>query len=237
MWPLTRDFPKPLLPVGERPAIDYIIDKLTGINVEKIFLSTNMKFQGHFEAWLANNGLSNIEIEAEKSDSEESKLGATRALAELTKKLPDDDYVIVAGNNLFADSLGAMVTFYNRVKRSVVAVFADENSGQVREGSEISLDQESRIVSFKEKPAHPNSQLIGACIYILPFPTLQRTEEYLSQGGKSDEPGNFIAWLFRRETVYGFRLRGRVWDIGSIEEYEMTQREFPRNLLRLSDSK
>jgi len=38
MWPITHDFPKPLLPISGRPAIDYIIDKLLEIDIDRIFV-------------------------------------------------------------------------------------------------------------------------------------------------------------------------------------------------------
>lgn len=228
MWPITHDFPKPLLPVSGRPAIDYIIDKLLEISVDKIFVSTNLKFEKPFQTWLASKPPDRIEIIVERSRSEGEKLGAIRALAELVNQLPVDDYVILAGDNIFSDSLEAMVRFYGRVKRSVIAIFDAEDSNQLRRASSVSLAQDMRIVSFEEKPTHPTGRIIGASIYILPYPTLLRTGEYLSQGGESDEPGNFVAWLCKKETVYGFKLREPVWDIGQIEEYERTQREFPK---------
>ena len=229
MWPITRDFPKPLLPISGRPAIDYIIDKLLEISIDKIFVSTNLKFEKLFRTWLGSKSHDRIEIIVERSRSEGEKLGAIRALAELAHQLPPDDYVIAAGDNLFTDSLQAMVSFYGRVGKSVVAIFDAEDSDQARRGSIVSLDDEMRIVGFEEKPLHPTGQVIGACIYILPFSTLQRTDEYLRQGGRGDEPGNFIAWLCTKEVVYGFRLK-HVWDIGSIEEYERTQRAFSEKL-------
>jgi glucose-1-phosphate thymidylyltransferase len=228
MWPTTHDFPKPLLPISGRPAIDYIIDRLQEIRIEKTFVSTNLKFEKLFQTWLASKPHDRIEVIVERSRSEGEKLGAIRALAELARQLPVDDYIILAGDNIFSDSLEAMVRFYGRVRRPVVAIFDAEDSNQIRRGSSVSLARDMTIVSFEEKPTRPTGRIIGACIYILPYPTLLRTGEYLSEGGGGDEPGNFIAWLCKKETVYGFKLRERVWDMGSMEEYERTQREFPR---------
>ncbi len=226
MWPITYDTPKPLLPVGGRPAIDYVIDKLLEIDVTEIFLTTNLKFEKQFRTWLAERPDAKTEIVTEPSRSESEKLGAVRALGELVHHLPRDDYVIVAGDNIFADSLEAMVAFYRQVRRSVVAIFEAENLSQVRRGSTVSLDQNARILSFEEKPKRPAGRLLGACLYILPFTSLRKAVTYLDHGGGGDDPGNFIAWLCRKEVVYGFRLEKPVWDIGSIEEYERTQRTF-----------
>jgi glucose-1-phosphate thymidylyltransferase len=229
MWPITHDFPKPLLPINGRPAIDYIIDKLLETGIDQISVATNLKFERLFQTWLASKPHDGLEIIVEQSRSEGEKLGAVRALAELARQLPRDDYVIVAGDNLFTDSLQGMLSFYSRVRKSVVAIFYAENSDQAKRGSIVTLDHEMRIVGFEEKPVHPTGQVIGASIYVLPFLTLQRTDEYLRQGGRSDEPGNFIAWLCKKEVVYGFRLK-HVWDIGSAKEYERTQRTFGNRL-------
>jgi len=101
MWPLTKDFPKTLLPVGGRPAIDHIVDRLSETKVSAIIVSTNLKFKPHFEAWLKQKPIGVIEIVAETSKCEKEKLGVVGALAELAPKLKPDDYLIIAGDNIF----------------------------------------------------------------------------------------------------------------------------------------
>ena len=101
MWPLTKDFPKTLLPVGGRPAIDHIVDRLLEAKVSAIIVSTNLKFKPHFEAWLKQKPIGVIEIVAETSKCEKEKLGVVGALAELAPKLKPDDYLIIAGDNIF----------------------------------------------------------------------------------------------------------------------------------------
>lgn len=151
MWPITHDFPKPLLPVGGRPAIDFIIDKLLEIDIDMMFVSTNLKFEKLFQTWLASKPHDRIEIIVERSRSEGEKLGAIRALAELAHQLPPDDYVIVAGDNLFRDNLHGMLSFYGRVQKSVVAILYAEDSGQAKRGSTVTLDHEMRIVDFRSQ--------------------------------------------------------------------------------------
>jgi glucose-1-phosphate thymidylyltransferase len=206
--------------------MDYIVDRLLETDVNAIIVSTNLKFKPRFEAWRKDKRIGLIEIVAETSRSEDEKLGAVGALAELTPKLEPDDYLIIAGDNIFTAEIGGMIDFYKQKKAPVIAVIKARSAEEVLRGSSILLEENMRIARFKEKPMKIETMLIGACIYILPYKTLLRTSEYLQEGGDRDEPGNFIEWLCKKETVYGYMLRGRLWDIGTIEGYEELRREF-----------
>jgi glucose-1-phosphate thymidylyltransferase len=237
MWPLTRDVPKPLLPVSGRPAVDIILDRVREVNVTEVVISTNLKFTAQFKTWLDQTRQSNVKIVSEQSVSEEGKLGAIYALSKLTEVVEPDDYLVLAGDNLFTASLTGMVAFYKELAKPVVAVYEAQSIEQVRAGSAIILDKDMRIISFEEKPKHPRTNMIGACMYVFPYATLQKTREYIAQGGKKDEPGNFVAWLCANETVYGYRLGGLLWDIGTTEEYERTKQEFARKTTLWTSSK
>jgi len=228
MRPLTRSLPKPLLQIGGKPAIDYILDRLLETGIDSILISTNEKFKPSFQAWRAERSFTaQIEIAAEVSKNENEKLGAVRAIAELAPRLDPDDYVIIAGDNIFTSSLGGMINFYDQKKAPVVAVTRATSIEEVVRGSSVLLDGDMKITHFEEKPKEPKSMMMGACIYVMSHRTLLRTGKYLKEGGKSDEPGNFIAWLCVRQPVYGYMLKGRIWDIGTPEDYRQAQSELP----------
>jgi len=226
MWPLTKDFPKTLLPIEGRPAMDYILDRLLETDINAIIVSTNLKFKPRFEAWLKNKRIGLIEIVAETSRYEDEKLGAVGALAELAPKLKPDDYLIIAGDNIFTGGIRGMIDFYKEKEAPVVAIIKARSAEEVLRGSSVVLEEDTRIARFKEKPMKVDTMLIGACIYILPYRTLLRIREYLQEGGDKDEPGNFMEWLCERESVYGYMLLGQLWDIGTIEGYKDLKRKF-----------
>jgi len=228
MWPLTKDVPKTLLTIEGRPALDHILDRLHDAFIEDIIISTNLKFKSHHEAWLKEKYNDHIEIVAEASRCEEEKLGAVGALADLAPILKPDDYIIIAGDNVFTTGLKGMIDFYREKRAPVVAVVEARSVDEVLLGSTIIVGKDMRIVRFKEKPAKAESMLIGACIYILPYGTLLKTREYVQQGKNRDEPGSFMEWLCDREVIYGYMLQGRLWDIGTIEGYNELEREFQK---------
>ena len=226
MGQVAAELPKSLLPIAGRPAIEYILDKLTEIAPEKMLLTTNIKFKPAFESWLASKHLTNIEFVVEHSRSEREKLGAVGALAQLAPKLEPDDYLVICGDNIFTSSLTGMLEFYRQKRKVVVAVYHQKSLEEVKLGSAVTLGSGNRVLSFEEKPKKPTTTLVGACIYMLPYESLLRTRQYLDAGGNRDEPGNFIAWLCSQEEVYGYVLPSYVWDIGTPEGYEELQRQF-----------
>jgi glucose-1-phosphate thymidylyltransferase len=226
MWPLTRNLPKSLLPLGDRPALDHIVDKLLETDLRSITILTNLRFKPHFEAWLKKRPVNLVEIVAERSRREEEKLGAIGALAELITKLEADDYLIMAGDNIITASIRDLVDFYTQKRSPVLAIAEAKSREDVLRSSSVILGKDGEVVWFKEKPTEVKTMLIGACIYVLPYRVLLRTKEYLPESGNRDEPGGFMEWLYTKERVYGYVLPGGLWDIGTIESYEQLNKRY-----------
>jgi len=230
MWPLTANQPKSLLSINGKPVVEYIIDTIRDAGVNNILISTNLRFRDSFRAWLSQSRLSDVDILAEASTAEANKLGAVRALARLRKRLPQDDYLIMAGDNIITTSLSPMIDFYKRNGKPIVAVFRPRDSAQLQSGSSVFLDRNNRIKAFEEKPNRNSRGRLGALIYILPYATFARIDEYLAEKqNDADAPGYFVAWLCMKEPVYGFTLPGRLLDIGNMVEFERASKELNKN--------
>ncbi len=215
MWPLTKNIPKPLLPVQGKPIIEHIIDNVRESGVRDVIILTNEQFRDQFQSWLNQYKSENISIFAEKSSSEENKLGAIRALAELLKALPPDDYLVLAGDNIITSNLTPMISLYNRINKPIVGLFEPVDKRQLQAGSVVVIDRNKQIKRFIEKPKRSTKGKLGALAYILPYRTLVNLDQYLSEGNDPDEPGRFIAWLHKREPVYGYPFASHVLDIGN----------------------
>jgi len=224
LWPLTRDKPKPLLPVAGRPIIEYILDKLNSLSeVEHIIISTNLRFENYFRGFAARNY--SVEIIADRSRCEEEKPGAVAALAEITSNI-HSDCLIIAGDNLFTADLRGMINFYREKLSPIVALYDVGEKELAKHYAAALLDKDGRIIDFEEKPQQPKTTLIGTCIYIFPERILSRLREYVEEGLERDQPGKFIEWLHRREAVYGYVLNGYWWDIGTEESYNKANKFF-----------
>jgi glucose-1-phosphate thymidylyltransferase len=198
--------------------IDYIMDKISELPIDEIFISTNLKFKDDFEDWLRSRNGPVTRIVVEPSIREEEKPGAAAALAEISP-LIRDDCLVIAGDNLFTSSLTGLAAVYRKHAAATIGLYDVRDKNLARQYSTVRLDSNGRIIEFQEKPANPQSALIGTCIYFLPQKTVPRLREFNSESGDHDSPGRFIQWLYQREPVYGAPIGGGWWDIGTLEQY------------------
>ncbi|ASJ17311.1 glucose-1-phosphate thymidylyltransferase [Thermococcus chitonophagus] len=214
LWPITKSKPKPLLPLGEKTIIEYILEKVkeTGLPT---YISTNKFFESHFRPL---SDKYNIELIVENTYKEEEKLGTIGAIKNAIDVLGEDDYLIVAGDNVFSLSLLDFVRRFNELKKTLIAVY-DVGDLELAKRYGIVILEGDRVIYFEEKPSSPKTSLISTGIYAFPKNVITRVEEYLKKGNK-DAPGYFIQWLLESKTeIYGYKFGGYWYDIGSADSY------------------
>lgn len=222
--PLSDTTPKPLLKVGGRPIIDFVIDRIMEVNgVNSIQVSINLKFRNQFEEWLRSRNLPNSSLAVDQAMREEEKPGAVAALARITDDI-QDDCLIVGGDNLFTSSLKPVVDRFQTTKCPVMGLYKLDDKELAKQYSTISLDSDGRIVRLVEKPTNPDSSLIGTAIYVLPKDTLSKFGDFTRTASNRDSPGRFFEWLYKKQPVYGVILGGEWWDIGTLDQYEKVNR-------------
>ncbi|MEM2449956.1 MAG: nucleotidyltransferase family protein [Candidatus Methanomethylicaceae archaeon] len=225
LWPLTLERPKSLLPLGDGYILDYIISKIMKMDkLSEIVISTNKKFEINFLEWVKERNYKNIIIIPEPSTKEEEKLGPINAIWSIAKNVKED-YLIIAGDNLFSLNLNEMASFFYKVKSPVVALFELNNLDLVKQYACVVLNNDDSIIEFEEKPKCPKSCLVSTCIYMLPWRNILLIEEYLKEN-PPDPVGKFIEWLVVREKVYGFKFKGYWYDIGNYEVYNEAREAF-----------
>lgn len=229
LWPLTKEIAKPLLPIGNKVIIDFIMEKLMELNaVDKIIVSANLRFRNDFEKWARRYSGKNVRIVFDKSFREEEKPGAVKALAEITSGL-SDDCLVIAGDNIFTNSLKGMIEEYESRAAPMIALYDVKNLELAKHYATVEVDSDGKIVSFEEKPTDPETTLISTCIYLFPAGVLPRIREYVDSGLEADEPGRFIGWLSEREPVFGYFLDGEWYDIGTPSVYSTVLKRFSAN--------
>ncbi|MFQ5648123.1 MAG: nucleotidyltransferase family protein [Candidatus Aenigmatarchaeota archaeon] len=228
LWPLTKETPKPLLEVGGKPILEHVLGKILALEeVGRVRISINKKFEPKFQEWLsAFPERARIELLVEPSLSEEEKFGSIAAWQYLIEqKGIKDDLMSVSGDNIFGFDLGRLLEFY-REKRAVTFALSDVGDLELaKKYGIVQLDETGKVVGFEEKPEQPKSTLASTGVYIFPKEALGLIKEYLDQGGRPDQPGRFLAWLHKRQPVYGMVFREKWFDIGSLEELERARRE------------
>src|SRR5262249_3339948 len=97
--PLTDTIPKPLFPVGGRPMVDWILDRIAETSVDEVHLVTNARFTADFERWAEGK---DVHVHNDGTSSNEGRLGAIGDIAFVGL---DDDLLVIASDNLFDYSL------------------------------------------------------------------------------------------------------------------------------------
>ncbi|OUJ18217.1 N-acetylglucosamine-1-phosphate uridyltransferase [Methanonatronarchaeum thermophilum] len=218
LWPLTKDKAKPLLPLGKREIVDYLLKEIVREDrVDKVYLSTNKKFQQDFERYIESNGYSNVEVVVEDSLKEGEKPGAIGALHQIvTSKNLKGPLLIVAGDNYVSFSLSDFIDFYSDGDGSCLAAYdLDEDPSQFG----VLEVRGERVVDFEEKPKEPLSNLISIAFYILSERGVENLSRYMDEGLNPDSPGYFIEWLVNHEEVRAFKFEGNWFDIGTSKGY------------------
>ncbi|HEY7148327.1 MAG TPA: nucleotidyltransferase family protein [Gaiellaceae bacterium] len=211
--PLTDDVPKMLLPLAERPMLDYLVDRLREIDeLDEIHLVTNARFADAFRDWAPED----VTVHDDGTTSNEDRLGAIGDIAFAIERgrLDGEDLLIVAGDNLIGYSLADFVEFWREKDGSAIAVRDLGDRELLKQYGVVELDEDDRVVGLEEKPAKPKSDLAATASYLYRGEHLALLPRYLEEGNPPDAPGNFMVWLHTREPVYGYRAEGEWHDIG-----------------------
>jgi len=232
LYPLTLTKAKPLLEVAGKPMIEWVLDNLAPVpGIETVYVVTNNKFAADFQAWadeyVCRQPKLSFKIVNDGSTSDADKLGAIGDIDYVLRRenLVGSDLIVVAGDNLFSESLEGFAAF----AKNHLATLATYDVGDleaIKKYNSISIDESGRIVHFEEKPANPVNTITGIALYYYAGETVRLFAEYIAAGNNPDQPGRFIQWLYPRLPVQTFLVEGTWYDIGSKETLEEAGRIF-----------
>lgn len=232
LYPLTKDFPKPLLKVGNRAIIDYIVEKIDRLeDIDEIIVITNDCFFSQFKDW-AKTIISNkkIDILNDLTKTVIQKRGAIGDIRfTIENKLLYDDLLVIGGDNLFDGYLEDFIRFAKTKNSSIIGIYDMKDKNIAKKYGVVKIDEENKIIDFQEKPKNPKSSLVAMCLYYFPKKKLDFIKKYLlTKTDKKDATGFYIDWLSKRNTVYGFIFGGHWFDIGHHDFYAQAKKLFPK---------
>ncbi len=223
LWPITRNRAKPLLPLGEKPIIDYIVEDTDP--GDRIIISTNRKFEQDFQEYAAQKDR-NIEVFVEDQKSETNKPGTIGGILKILNEyqLSDEDLLVIGGDNYFSFNLQELKDFSSSRGTSLAAYRVP-----IEDATDFGIikTRDDLVTAFEEKPENPGSNLAStACYYFesSDIPLFEEYEEYVDRESLPkkeylDAPGMFIEWLVDQTDVYGFGFDGAWFDIGTPDGY------------------
>ena len=227
LYPLTENFPKPLLEVAGKPILDWLIDDMnqTGLIDEYIVIS-NHKFAKIFEEWSAGR----YTILDDGTTANENRLGAVKDIQFAIEQLQlDDDLLVMAGDNLLDFSLAGFIRYAKEKQATCVMRYYEADEARLHKTGVAEIDADGRILSMEEKPAEPKSHWCVPAFYCYTREDSHLIRKGIESGCGIDAPGSFIAWLCGQTNVYAWEMPGQRYDIGNLESYEAVKRSFKTN--------
>ena len=226
LYPLTLNKAKPLLVVGGKPIIEWVVDNLEGIpDLETIYVVTIDKFAPDFQTWSEHyqnrHPRFRFKIVNDGSKSDDDKLGAIGDINFVVTKenLAQTSLLVIAGDNLFTESLKGFVACANGTE-ATVGVYDVGDSEAIKKYGNVRIDEDGVITHLEEKPQKPRGTLAAIALYYYSPAVLSLLTTYLAAGNNPDQPGRFVQWLYTREPVKTFQITGKWLDIGSKETLE-----------------
>jgi len=222
---LTENQPKPLLPVGKKPILEWILERVEKVKgVDGVYLVSNQKFAGHFEVWAKTAKTPwPVEVVNDCTTSNETRLGAIGDLAYVirTRRLEPSDLMVIAGDNFFDFDLVAFTDFGKQKRpNGIIAVYDVGDKELAKRYGLVRTAPDGKILEFQEKPPEPLTTLASSGIYWLPKEIWGLLDRYISSGHNTDQPGHYMRWLAETSGLYAFPLTGKWLDIGDLASYQ-----------------
>lgn len=228
LYPLTENFPKPLLKVQDKTILDWLVDDIDGAGlVDEYIVISNHKFARHFQEWAAGK-CQKVTVVDDGTSTNETRLGAVCDIRFAVDSLGlTGDMLVIAGDNVLDFSLQHFVRYADAKRTSCVMRFQEPNEERLHKCGVLEIDDSDRIMSMEEKPARPKSHWVCPPFYYYTSEDAARIPAAIADGCGTDAPGSFIAWLCRHTVVHAMEMPGRRYDIGNLQSYEEVQNQYP----------
>jgi len=234
LYPLTKNRPKPLLPVGGVPIIERICRQLSELSdLETIHIVSNHTFVDQYDVWMKDYDRRRVPspllaLHDDQTTTPDNRLGAIGDLRFVIDQAAiQNDLLVIAGDNLIDGSLTDFVSSA-KARGTSVGLKDFKNPEKVSLYGVVELSPDDRVAGFEEKPLQPKSSFVAVGLYYFPRKTLSLVNRYLEAGHSKDAPGYYLQWLHKETPVYGFTLEGDWYDIGDPDSYHRADERMSR---------
>ena len=214
--PYTTSFPKPLMPIEDKPILEIIIQQLKAKGFDEIILSI-----GHLaeliQAFFGDGSKLGVRITYVREDK---PLGTAGCLGLLKKDL-SETFLVMNGDILMSLDYLEMLKFHKKNK-SVATVGLNKRPVQIEFGV-ADIDKEYNIEKYTEKPSMDYLASMGVYIFEPKALSYIKKDEYLNM------PDLIKRLMSSGEIVKGFIHEGYWLDIGRPDDYKTAHEAFEKD--------
>jgi glucose-1-phosphate thymidylyltransferase len=223
---LTKNFPKPLLKIGDNTILGRMLDDIDTIpEIDEHIIITNHKFADIFEKWASEQHYKkNVTIVDDGTETNETRLGAVCDLLYAMDHLNiQDDMLVVAADNLLFFSFAEFVKFAKEKGTSCIICHEQKELTKLQRTGVVVLDDNNRVLNMEEKPEAPKSTWAVPPFYIYLKKDLDLVKHSVENGCGKDAPGNLAHYLCDHTPMHAWPMAGTGenlrFDIGSLDTY------------------
>lgn len=230
MYPLTENFPKPLLEVGGKPILDWLVDDLRPV-IEQFVVISNHKYADYFNKWSVGKP---VVVVDDGTSTNETRLGAVCDIQFAIDQLglTGDDLLVIAGDNVLDFSLRSFADYAKKAGTSCTMRYWEDDPVKLRRAGVSEIGVEDLLVSFEEKPAEPKSNWCTPPFYYYVASDVNKISQAISDGCGTDAPGSLVAWMCKHSLIHSMVMPGKRYDIGNLEQYALIKENYKGPLTR-----
>lgn len=227
LYPLTENFPKPLLKVGEKTILDWLLDDIqVSGEVDEYIVISNHKFARHFEDFAKTKPYP-ITVVDDGTSTNETRLGAVCDIQyTMEKRHLSDDMLVIAGDNVLDFSLTKFIAYCKEKQTSCVMRYYEPSDKKLLKCGVLTIDENDLILNMTEKSPTPETHWVCPPFYYYTKADAARISDGIAAGCGTDAPGSFIAWLCKQAKVHALEMPDSRYDIGNLESYETVKKEY-----------
>ena len=229
LYPLTENFPKPLLEIGGSTILDRLLADLDSIDdIREHIIVSNHKFIRHFTKWAAALHYKKpVRIIDDGSTDNGHRIGAVNdLLLALRERSIDDDIVVVAADNVLDFSLKGFVEYFHKKGTSLIMCHEEPSLKALQKTGVVCLDSDNLVTLMEEKPQEPKSNWAVPPFYIYRREDLPLVSGAVADGCGYDAPGNLAHYMCTHAPMHAYPMPGHRYDIGDTESYERVKKHF-----------
>lgn len=226
---LTKNFPKPLLKIGENTILGRMLDDIDKIpEIDEHIIITNHKFAGIFEEWASGQSYTKpVTIVDDGTETNDTRLGAVCDLLFAMDKLKiDDDMLVVAADNILFFSFQEFVDFAKAKGTSCIMCHEQPSIEKLQRTGVIVLDDNDKVLNMEEKPQEPKSHWAVPPFYIYLKKDLEKVRHSVENGCGKDAPGNLAHYMVEQVEMHAWKMTAGRFDIGSLDTYKEACEKF-----------
>ena len=228
LYPLTENYPKPLLNVKDKTILDWLVDDIDGAGlVDEFIIISNHRFAHHFTDWATGN-THKITVGDDGTSTNETRLGAVKDIQFTIDKLElDDDMLVIAGDNVLDFSLQRFARYALEKKTSCIMRYYEPTYEKLLKCGVVTIDENDRVLHMTEKSPTPETHWCCPPFYYYTREDARLVQTGINAGCGTDAPGSYIAWLCTQTTVHAMEMPGQRYDIGNLTSYKEVQNTYP----------